>query len=61
MEKSKLLKFIGTISMIIFIILFMVNLWLHGGNSIIKISTWLFGCVAIIWVFWTTKFKNSKN
>ena len=61
MKKSKLVKLIGKISTIIFIILFVVNLWLDGKNSVIEITMWMFGCDSILWIIWTTNSMNFKK
>jgi len=60
-QKTKIVKVIGKISALIFIILFLVNLWLNGKNSMVQSTTWIFGCITIVWVLWITNAKKFKK
>lgn len=61
MNKSKLIKYIGIISTIVFIVLVVVNLWLNGKNSVIEITMWIFGCVSMLWIIGTINPKKFKK
>ncbi len=61
MEKSRLVRFIGKFSTIVFIILVVTNLWLNGKNPIIELVMWMFGCVSILWIIWTANTKTFRK